>query len=76
MKDKYFYLEVIDHKDINVWYSSIDIAGAEKFKSLDGLLVAMITHAIDDEMIMGAMAQMMEQILREATALQCGLSCV
>lgn len=64
-KEKEFYLEVIDHKDVNVWYSSIDIAGAEKFKSLDQLLTAFITHEIDHETIKENMALMIELILKE-----------
>lgn len=65
MKDKFFYLEVIDHKDINVWYSSIEIDGAECHQSLDSLLESMIDYEIHHETIKEQMARMIELILRD-----------
>lgn len=67
MKDKYFYLEVIDHKDINVWYSSDDIDGAECCQSLDDLLESMIDYEIHHEEIKNKMALMIEAILLDAS---------
>lgn len=63
--DKYFYLEVIDHKDINVWYSSVEIDGAECHQSLDSLLESMIDYEIHHDTIKEKMARMVELILRD-----------
>lgn len=67
MTDKYFYLEVIDHKDINVWYSSMEIDGAECHQSLDSLLESLIDYEIHHEEIKNKMALMIEAILLDAS---------
>ncbi len=65
--DKYFYLEVIDYKDVNVWYSSAEIDGAECCQSLDDLLTSMIDYEIHHETIKEKMALMIEAILLDAS---------